>query len=723
MVDQTNWNDLVYGLDEYGQEDVHISDEELDFAMSELELDDEVELQADKQDLFLEKKELLTHEQEIDMGFSMKRHKILEIEACLKLDANIELLAQKLNYLADGRMGVNDVFWYVHDYTILKDDDDRSTLYKLWKPDKNIDLDVVNDQIKFFNDNYQNYKSFKSFGNVIKANECANKIAKVVDILRLNQDIEDEMKSYTDGINNVLQVNKKCIWNLAREEKLNIPKFRKIWLDHTESNKYINISLLTERLDNISPNGNLSDRGKKQFEKSFLNLSAFTQQNFTTYGLASNIINERKNAVKNYLDVRDKMCLANTGLVYSISNKYNVGGVEMDDLVQGGIEGLLTVIDRYDPRFGYKLSSYAVRYITNDVLAARQETTGIISIPKADQDVIISLNRTLEKLKQSQSKPTIKDVVIHLHQRNIEQKLLNKTGQKPSKEETELEILKKVNEVEKIVARYTSADHMGSLNYLVGEESPLIDMVADSKSIDIDSSVGSPMVSDYIKLIRGLLSKQEHIAINHFYPEDNYKLTDIQAVVKAGGVPIGRLKDIAEKGIKRLNVISKLPKDVIKEMVFLKEQVRLIDKNEISSIEFAKELNVSVNSVDKLSALMNEIGINAGIKVREGYDLSSINKFIENIQSGKSYNDDLNIEIGLTSNEASFNRAIVKSVTDELMLKPNVTEIQNVCGMSIKGNYQGINDNQTRFVKVEDEMENEIMEINNKANISLQVNF
>jgi RNA polymerase primary sigma factor len=66
---------------------------------------------------------------------------------------------------------------------------------------------------------------------------------------------------------------------------------------------------------------------------------------------------------RRYQEVRTALALANSRLVAHIAKRYADRGIAPSDLVQEGFCGLLTAIDRFDPRNATRLATYAVWWI------------------------------------------------------------------------------------------------------------------------------------------------------------------------------------------------------------------------------------------------------------------------------------------------------------------------------------------------------------------------
>ena len=59
----------------------------------------------------------------------------------------------------------------------------------------------------------------------------------------------------------------------------------------------------------------------------------------------------------------EKLANSNLRLVLSNASKYSSYGIEMSDLIQDGMEGLMKAINKYDYRKGFRFSTYATWWI------------------------------------------------------------------------------------------------------------------------------------------------------------------------------------------------------------------------------------------------------------------------------------------------------------------------------------------------------------------------
>lgn len=77
------------------------------------------------------------------------------------------------------------------------------------------------------------------------------------------------------------------------------------------------------------------------------------------------------------LDAKEKLINGNLKLVLSILRSFNKGNVNLDDLFQVGVIGLIKAIDNFDLSYGLKLSTYAVHLIVGEIKRYIRDNTAV----------------------------------------------------------------------------------------------------------------------------------------------------------------------------------------------------------------------------------------------------------------------------------------------------------------------------------------------------------
>ena len=97
-------------------------------------------------------------------------------------------------------------------------------------------------------------------------------------------------------------------------------------------------------------------------------------------------------------DATDELILKNRKFVRSVAGQYINTGVDIDDLEQEGILGLITAIKKFDPSKKYKFITYASYWIRQAILKALGDYMRTIRMPSNQIAKNSRINKTIEKL-------------------------------------------------------------------------------------------------------------------------------------------------------------------------------------------------------------------------------------------------------------------------------------------------------------------------------------
>ena len=122
-------------------------------------------------------------------------------------------------------------------------------------------------------------------------------------------------------------------------------------------------------------------------------------------------------------DRRKDIINANLKLVVSIAKEYRGGDLSFEDLIQEGAFGLITAIDKFDYKLGYKFSTYATYWIKQAMSKAIMNTGKNIRIPAHITNKASKIRKAAAQLcNDLDREPTLDEIaeMLDLDPRTIE---------------------------------------------------------------------------------------------------------------------------------------------------------------------------------------------------------------------------------------------------------------------------------------------------------------
>lgn len=122
---------------------------------------------------------------------------------------------------------------------------------------------------------------------------------------------------------------------------------------------------------------------------------------------------------REYQYARNTLIETNLSLVQFAARRFRArvlgGGLDMEDIIQVGIIGLIKAIDRYDPEREVEFSTLALPYITGEIKRYFRDATWAVHVPRRLQELRTELAKAQEALTDVLGRaPTVKEVAQHL---------------------------------------------------------------------------------------------------------------------------------------------------------------------------------------------------------------------------------------------------------------------------------------------------------------------
>ena len=227
----------------------------------------------------------------------------------------------------------------------------------------------------------------------------------------------------------------------------------------------------------------------------------------------------------------DKLTTANLRFVVSVSKQYQNQGLTLPDLINEGNAGLVKAAKRFDETRGFKFISYAVWWIRQAILQALAEQSRIVRLPLNKIGSINKINKAYSFLEQTHERaPSAQEIANNLDL-----------------------TLSDVKQSMKISGRHVSMD----APLKEGETSTLYDVVNLNESPRPDANLMLDSLNTEINRALDMLSEKEAEVIRHYYGISNKHPMSLQEIGDSFGLTRERVRQIKEKGIRRLRHTSK----------------------------------------------------------------------------------------------------------------------------------------------------------------------